>query len=303
MRNQDFQINGKPIAIAEYWLPISEGIINDAYGMAAVRLLADAKQRQPLLFGLGGGGFNENLPRFLKASRWSLCEIPFYFKVVHPSRFFKNIQILRTNSLKKFVMNSLAYTGLGWGGLKTVHAFLPKAKCSKYLSIEICEIFPPTVDELWKTCENDYTLIAVRDHQLLNRLYPAHDKANIKLLFRENSKLVGWSVVRNTSMCGHKQFGNMHVGSLVDGLAFPGYIVDIVGGCTIFLRKKKVDLIVSNQANGIWCNALSKAGFIGGPSNFLFVASPKLSGMLGNFSEKQNSWHLNRGDGDGPINL
>jgi hypothetical protein len=303
LRHQDFLINGEKFSIADYWRPISEGIINNAFGMVAVMLLADAIKRQPFLFGVGGGGFNNNLPRFLKASRWSLCEIPFFFSVLHPFKFLKNIKFLRATPLKRFVLDSVAYSGLGWSGMKTLNAFLPKAKCAELLDIEICENFPNDIDELWNICGNEYALIAIRDRKLLNRLYPDHDKANIKLLFRNSGRLVGWAVVRNTKMAHHKQFGGMHIGSLVDGLALHEYTADIVGGCAIFLKDKKVDLIVSNQASDIWCNGLKKAGFIKGPSNFIFQASPKLSAMLGNFNGQRSTWHLNRGDGDGPIHL
>jgi len=69
------------------------------------------------------------------------------------------------------------------------------------------------------------------------------------------------------------------------------------------LRGRGVDLIVSNQAHAAWCGALKGAGFIEGPSNFIFAASRAMAQLMGPFSSNQSQVHINRGEGDGPIHL
>ena len=69
------------------------------------------------------------------------------------------------------------------------------------------------------------------------------------------------------------------------------------------LKKKGVDLIVSNQSHIFWKDAFKKNSFINGPSNFIFASSKVLSDKFMNNMELREHIHLTRGDGDGPINL
>ena len=45
------------------------------------------------------------------------------------------------------------------------------------------------------------------------------------------------------------------------------------------------------------------AGFLSGPSNFLLTISPALTQVLKAAPVEDRDVHINRGDGDGPINL
>jgi hypothetical protein len=102
-----------------------------------------------------------------------------------------------------------------------------------------------------------------------------------------------------TQMNAHKQFGDMKVGSLVDGLALPGNEGLVVDHAVRALEERGVDLMVSNQSHAAWKRALRLAGFAQGPSNFAFACSQQLAMDI----ESLESCHINRGDGDGPINL
>jgi hypothetical protein len=104
-------------------------------------------------------------------------------------------------------------------------------------------------------------------------------------------------------MSGHKHFGNMRVGSLVDCLAKPDDACDVVACSRDFLVANGADLIVSNQGSQAWCQGLKACGFLEGPSNFPFLAAPKLAALLDPFLESAKTFHLNRGGGDGPIHL
>ena len=67
------------------------------------------------------------------------------------------------------------------------------------------------------------------------------------------------------------------------------------------LEQRGVDLIVSNQLHAAWSRALLESGFRTGPSNYLFALSPALAEAAGGANHDQ--FHINRGDGDGPIHL
>ena len=69
------------------------------------------------------------------------------------------------------------------------------------------------------------------------------------------------------------------------------------------LRKKKADLIVSNQSHIFWKNAFKMNSFIRGPSNYIYALSKILSDKLMSDKKLKDYIHLTRGDGDGPIHL
>jgi hypothetical protein len=100
-------------------------------------------------------------------------------------------------------------------------------------------------------------------------------------------------------MKGHKQFGNLYVGSIVDSLSAPEWADDVLFHATQYLRKKGVDIVVSNQSHAAWGAGLKKQGFLQGPSNYGFAGSPGLVQGI----QSVRTCHINRGDGDGPINL
>ena len=107
----------------------------------------------------------------------------------------------------------------------------------------------------------------------------------------------------DTKMSGHKHFGNMRLGSIVDCLARPDDAGCVIRCAADLLEPRGVDLIVTNQANSAWCDALSKHGFLKGPTNFVLGVSQDLFQKLQPFETVKSSIHMNRGDGDGPIHM
>src|SRR5207244_10022873 len=151
-------------------------------------------------------------------------------------------------------------------------------------------------DEVFEKSRSAYTLVAARDARTLDQLYPAGDPRFLRL-----RAAGGWAVLLDTAMKGHKQFGTIRVGTIVDCLAPPEDAVTVIRAATHTLEERGVDLIASNQLHAAWYDALIGAGFRQGPSNFLFAASPALDALI---SEADNGQlHINRGDGDGPIHL
>lgn len=304
LKHQDFSSKGHIISIGNYQLPISEGIVNKAYNLVGIQLLSNALKKQPLLFALGMGDYEQPLPKMLKAMGWSMYSVPFFFKVNHPHRFLRNIMFLRKTKLKKILMDFLAVTGFGWVAIKLLQTLLRKKRLRNNLvSLEKGSDFSGWADELWNDCKSKFSMIAIRDSITLNILYPKNSKRFIRLKVLQNHKAVGWAVVLDTLMSNHKQFGNMRVGSIIDCLALPENAFEVVASATKFLEKAGVDIIVSNQSHTSWCSAFKNAGFIKGSSNFIFAASKRLAELLHPLALNKLNIHLNRGDGDGPIHL
>ena len=301
LKFQDFFLHGQMRTVAYYHLPISEGIVNKAYSNVGVHMLRSALRAQPLLYCLGMGGLDRPLPQMLKAMGWSLCEVPFAFRVNHPSIFLREIGPLRQNKALRFLGNLAAATGAAWTGVNLFQKLHTGAR-ELNVTAELTADFDGWGDELWQETRNQYAMIASRDSATLNILYPS-DKDFFRLKVSRGNKVIGWAVVLDTKMKDNKYFGNMRVGSIADCLAAPANAAAVIQAASDFLQQREVDLIVSNQLHSAWIRGMKSRGFLDGPSNFIFAASKPLAQLIGPMEANQHQLHFTRGDGDGPVNL
>jgi hypothetical protein len=112
-----------------------------------------------------------------------------------------------------------------------------------------------------------------------------------------NGSPVGWAVVGERRK--DAKYGELRVGSVVDCFALPGGWLPVVRCSTQTLEDQGFDLILSNQSHQAWSEAFRMAGYLPGPSNFIFAASKKLAELLAPFDEVRPRMHLTRADGDG----
>ena len=305
LKSQWFKVNDTVLQIGYYYRPVSAGLFNKRYNICGVLLVNDAQKRYPNIFSLGMGGTSEALPKLLKGLNWNLQKVPFFFKVCHPISFLKNVRYLKGTKLKSFIVMLVANSGLGWICMKffflIISLFYIRLKKQPNIVVKEIEVFDQDLDTVWEGAKEYSSFIAVRNCEYLKILYS--DKRFIKLKFFDNNEIVGWSVSLCTQLNDHKQFGYMRLGSIVDCLSLKGYERSIIKKTSEMLRKKKADLIVSNQSHIFWKNAFKMNSFINGPSNFIFATSKVLSDKLLRNIKSKGSIHLTRGDGDGPINL
>src|SRR5450432_4037580 len=297
---QDFSFLGEMRRIGFYRLPLSEGIVNKTYATVGVHLLRHAVKFQPLLFALGMGGFQNPLPQMLKAMGWSLQAVPFHFRVAHPVNFLRNIEPLRQLRSRRLAADMAAFTGLGWLGIHAVQTIRSRGG-QRNITAEPVTSFGEWADEVWRDCLSSYALLACRDRDNLNVLYPG--EKFIRLKVRQGDQVLGWATLIDTQMHDNKYFGNLRLGSIADCLARPENAAAVIQAATDFLLGQGVDLIVSNQTHTAWNSALAKNGFFSGPSNFVFAAGKPLVALLDPLTSVFSQMHVNRGDGDGPVNL
>ena len=139
--------------------------------------------------------------------------------------------------------------------------------------------------------------------ETLNILYPPNSKRFYKLeVFKDNS-FIGWVVLLATSMNGHKQFGDLRVGTIVDAFTNKKYYSELIYCSTSYLKKKNVDIIIVNHSHEFWRDSIKKYSFIKGPSNYLIALSKKLAKLLEINNVSKDEIFIMRADGDGPINL
>ena len=297
-----FLVRGETISIAcGPQLNLTEGVVDPAYSMVGVMQLQDALQRQPLMYGLGMGGMNAPLTRLFTAMGWHSYPLGFHFKIRSANSFLKNVTYLRKNRKKRVVLDLLRYTRTGSMGIRLLQAHFPVGTGEP--SPHPVDNFGSWADALWEHSRHSYSLISVRDSATLNALYPPDDLRFLRIRVSQGERDLGWAVVLDTQMSEHKQFGNMRVGSIVDCLAAPADAKHVIGAATDFLQARGVDIIVSNQASVAWSKALTSNGYLCGPSNFILALSPDLMKRLEPLDQHKPHIHMNRGDGDGPINL
>lgn len=158
-------------------------------------------------------------------------------------------------------------------------------------------------DELWIACREQYAMIGVRDRTVLECTYPPRDQRYLCYQMIAEGHTVGWVVLLNTQMKGSSYFGDLRVGTLLDGLALPRYLPAVVRTALAIFRLLGVDLVVCNHTHQPWLSAMRQVGFLPGPSNYLLATSPKLTAALEPPAETDGRIHITRGDGDGRIHL
>ncbi|HKM47773.1 MAG TPA: hypothetical protein VJX69_09295 [Terriglobales bacterium] len=302
LKTQDFFFpDGQTRSIAYYHHPLSEGIVNKAHAMVGTLLLRDAMQRAPLLYCLGMGGYDRPLPRMLVRLGWVHGLVPFFFRIVNPSRFLRNMQTLRSSPSRKFLLDIAAYSGAGWAGSKLFQSYrallAPRSAATEGGEVESFESEAEGLQTLWEQARQTCSLTAVRDAEALRTLYPPAQEHLTRLVMKRNGVAIGWAVVGERRK--DSKYGNLRVGSVVDCFALLGELFSVVRSATQTLERQGFDLILSNQSHQAWGEAFKAAGYLAGPSNFLFAASKKLAELLAPFEQVRPRMHLTRADGDG----
>lgn len=305
LKHQPFLIAGEVRPAAHFRLPVSEGYYDKQFASLGIQMFLDAMRKQPLLFTVGLGGQDEAVTKMLVKAGWSLAEVPFYFRVIRPAAFLRNIVYLRTSPFRRAALNLLAASGLGTPAIHGYQRFKTRAArrlVSDY-SYAIENEFGGWSDEVWRQASGSYAMIGVRTREILNALYPASEPRWLRLRVTSGGQTVGWAVVLNVPMEGHNFFGNMRVGSLIDCLAVPGKEPQVAAAAFDYLSQHGADIAVCNLSHRAWAPALQAVGFLEGPSNYIFAASKKVASLLAPFDEKKHLVHMTRGDGAGAGNL
>jgi hypothetical protein len=143
------------------------------------------------------------------------------------------------------------------------------------------------------------TFAVVRDLAALKILYPDTDERYRIYRVERQGQTVGWTVCMLTAMRNHHYFGNLTVGTVLDGLALDGHEPAVAALTVNALAESDADLVITNQSFGGWQRAYRAAGLVLGPSNYLLATSPELTRTV----IDRDHVHVVRGDGDGRIHL
>ncbi|MDB6138269.1 MAG: hypothetical protein JWO94_1341 [Verrucomicrobiaceae bacterium] len=304
LQYQGYGRNGETTAAPHAFLrlPLSEGVVNKQYAAVGMLLLRDAMKRESNLCSLGMGGIHRPLPRLMAAMGWHVAEVPFSFLVLHPLAFLRQARVLRNKRFMAPLCDMAAWSGLGWLGLKALQFRLPAAPAPG-ITVTCEAEFGPWADAVWESSAPHYSFYGERNQKLLNTLYSPDDPRWIRCVVRRDGQPAGWCLLLCTQTNNHKQFGSMRLGSIADCLSAPADAALVVRAAVAELRRRGADVVVTNQLHQDWNTALKKSGFLSGPSNFVWALSPSLKKQLEPLDTALPRAHINRGDGDGPINL
>jgi hypothetical protein len=159
------------------------------------------------------------------------------------------------------------------------------------------------VDTIWACSRDELVFSSVRDLAALNDLYPESDPRLRRFLLRSNGHAVGWSTGIVTAMRDNQYFGNLSVGTILDGMAPPEHLSALLALSRDELCQLGADLILTNQAHAKWQKQLHRVGFLPGPSNYAVAISKSLTAVLQETPDSESRIHVNRGDGAGRLHL
>jgi hypothetical protein len=302
LKPQEFLIRGRTEVVTDWQGPVSEGAYDRHYNTLGLRLVRDMLRRRPLLYSWGHGGYDQPMINMLRTLGWHLHSTPFCILVTKPFRFLRLNRYLRATPRRRLALDFLAWSGLGFLGLRTLHAFnrLRGGRIDR-AEAEVVSEFGPWADALWDRCSARYACIGARDSKTLNVLLPREGwPAGIRLRVLRGGDTIGWAVVRDTPMKGDARFGDLRVGSVIDCFGLPEDAPAVIGAATRFLRTRGVDLVATNQAHPDWVRAFARNGYAVVPNKRVFALSPGLEKALAPLDETLKGLHLTIMDGHGP---
>ena len=197
--------------------PLSEGIVDPKYSIVAMQMVKFMQKQADAVFIVGMGAPDRPLPKLLAASGWSVRPVPFLFRVHRAGNFLRELQMLRTSTVKRIAAQAARVTGLGAAGL----AVMQRRRSPEAGTIRQVNAWGDWADDIWQRCRDHCSFAVQRDRRTLESLYPASDPRTKILLIERDAKPVGWSVCFNASLENHRHFGNLRVGSILDCMADP----------------------------------------------------------------------------------
>lgn len=297
-------INGECRPFCWTKLPLSEGKVDAKYSLAIIQLIRKALEYQPFMMGVGAGTPDSDGYRLFSKLRWRYQSIPFFFYPVNATAVLRRLRYLKREAKLRYGSMLAAYSGAGAiiSGLLAVRRRLSGALYG-YEYSEI-ERFDEWADRIFFNSLSEYPVAIRSDAASLNIVYPPDDRryARIRVKRKGTQADAGWIVVAAKQMVDNHYFGDLKVGTLVDGFGPSGDVPGLVAAGVDRLIGMGVDIIVANFSHAAWVKACRICGMFSGPSNFQIFVSPQ-GGPLLEESCPLDHLHVARGHSDGMDNL
>ncbi len=300
---RDFQVAGKVLRAANLQTPISEGIVDKRYTAMGLVLLKHALQSNPYWYTVGMGGLDRPWPKLLKTFGWRLQLVPFWLRVHRANTFLREIRDLRRSASRRAVVQVLRLSGIGWLGVRGLEITAAIRTSRSRFKSDLVDRFGEWADELWMSIGPQFPFAGVRSAAVLNALYPPEDLRFRRCRVKVEGRSAGWVVLLRHALHDNRYFGDMRAGIIVDCLAAPRDFDSVLLAASRELDQMDVDFSFANPQHFAINEALGRAGYIRGPSNYGFGISKALAALLSPLEQTIPNAHLMRGDGDGLANF
>jgi hypothetical protein len=289
-----------------YWtkMPLSEGIVNAKYSLAIIQLMKKALQLHPFMMGVGAGTPDSDGYRLFVNLRWRYQSVPFFFFPVKVSKVLRDLRYLQKNAKLRYGALLGAYSG---GGAAVSGILALRRKFLANLSgceASVTAGFDDWADRVFANALAEYPVAIRSDATALNIVYPPDDQRYVRLrVKRKGTKTeMGWIVVARKQMRDNHYFGNLRVGTLVDGFGRAEEVPTLIAAGLHHLVESGADIVVANFSHAAWTQACRRSGMFSGPSNYQIFVSPQGPLML-EAACPLDQLHITRGHSDGMDNL
>lgn len=310
LKPQAFYLRGQVRRVADWQGPFSEGAVDGRYAMLGLRLLRDMEKREPYLFSWGHGGYDQPMLQMLRQLKWALVDTPVALRVLRARRFLQSARFLDLSSKARRLRDGMAILpGINAVGRMAAAALAaPRWANTRAMRGSACRVvddIAECAEAVWDRAAPDYLFCAIRDGAAMARLAPPDGwPLCTRLSVRStHGEAIGWALVSDRNMAEDPRFGDMRVGSIVDGFARLRDVDIVLAHAARFLEERGVDMILSNQAHPVWNAGLMKNGFLLAPRKRVFAASPALRRLMSPFDTVRQGMHLTNMDGHGPHGL
>ena len=278
-------VDGAPAQVVNVQSPLSEGLFDTRYAGVAPWMMREIVRRHPFAYCVGMGGEQLPFPRLLRALGWRVEPLPFYFRVLAGRLFLANMQPVRKHPR----LGPLASAG---GAIPV----LPDLLLALAHTWRTDKREPQSHHDgpvHWADIRTRYAFAVERTPELLDALYPPADSHFLRL-----SVPGGFGVLRTTQFRADNYFGDLRVATLVEMICQPGAVRSLLRAALDGARGTGAGLLITNQSAPELQTSLKLEGWFSYPSNYLTGLSSPLAARIGS-----RPFYINRGDGDGLLNL
>jgi len=297
-------IQGKKRECCWLDMPISEGIIDRRYSLAIVQLVKAVSRYESFLMSTGAGPEDKESFRLLAKFEWRHHAVPFFFYPVKVTNVLLGLSYFKKHTTLRYGALLGAYSGLG-AGLSRLLGL--RRRIDGVLSVyehSVEKTFGAWADRIFDDYLLDYGVAMRSDATTLNIMYPPDIPGLTRLRVRRKGakrdarKDAGWILVASKQMKNNRHFGDLKVGTLVDGFGRAADAPALVAAGLNHLAETGVDIIVANFSHAAWTEACYRSGMMAGPDNFYHFVSPGGSPLFEDTCPPRDI-HMARGHSDG----
>lgn len=294
-------LHNEAIPLINVQSPLSEGIVDRKFSGIGLQMLQFVKGRSPYAYAVGMGSQQNAFARLLDAAGWWVGFVPFQFAVIRAVPFLSEMRALRKGN-RRWLARAAAASGLGSLALAAWRFIHPDPDLKRY-SLEAATSWPCGTGTVWEHCCSDVSFSVLRDETALAALYPDTEPRLRRFVLHFCGDIVGWSVGLVTTMHEDSNFGDLVVGTVLDGLACEGHLPALLALTREALANLGAEVMLTNQTHHNWHAESRRLGFLSSSSNYLLALSKPLAVALHAQPSALTRMHVNRGDGDGRIHL